>query len=89
MEHKELPNVDLGKTRINREIRVSSAAIFYGNNWFGDYYQLETFIFSHDSTIKTRMFIHFTTGREIPERYKELVKSFHRRISKILLKKYQ
>ena len=88
MEDKILPNVDLGKTQITDKIRVSSAAIFY-QELFGNFYQLETFIFSDDKRLKTRMFIHLTTaGEEIPEKYKELVARFHRRISKILLSQY-
>lgn len=85
---KKLPNIDLGKTQITDKIRVSSAAIFY-EEIFGSYYQLETFIFSDDKERQpTKMQIHCTTGVEIPQSKIDWVKTFHRRVSKMLLKKF-
>lgn len=82
-----LPNIDLGKTKITDKIRVSSAAIFY-ESWFGNYYQLETFIFSDDKEHqRTRQIIHFTTYTEIPEKQIDKVKKIHRYISDNLLNK--
>lgn len=85
---RDLPNVDLGKTQITDKIRVSSAAIFY-QEMFGDYYQLETWIFSDDERQKSRMVIHCTTGREIPQREKDKVSKIHKRIADNLLKIYK
>ena len=85
---KKLPNIDLGKTQITDKIRVSSAAIFY-EAYFGDYYQLETFIFSDDKERqKTRMIIHGTTGRVIPQKLIDKVKKIHEKISNNLLNKF-
>jgi len=85
---KMLPNIDLGKTQITPEIRVSSAAIFY-KSWFGDYYQLETFIFSDNNELqKSRQVIHGTCGREIPLRLQDKIKKIHAYISKNLCDKY-
>ncbi len=87
MERDKLPNINLGKTQITDKIRVSSAAIFY-EAWFGDYYQLETWIFSDDKELqRSRQVIHCTTGREIPERRVEEVKKVHRYISDNLKQK--
>jgi len=83
----KLPNIDLGKTQITDKIRVSSAAIFY-QEMFGDYYQVETWIFSDDERIKSKMQIHGTCGREIPQQLITHAQTFHRRISKMLIKKY-
>jgi hypothetical protein len=81
-------NVDLGKTQIADNVRVSSAAIFY-EMWFGDYYQYETWIFSKDERIKSRMFIWGTgNGIEISNKMKLITETGHRRISKIMLKKF-
>lgn len=82
-----LPNIDLGKTQITDKIRVSSAAIYNDGNWFGAYYQIETWIFSEDERIKSKMQIHDTCGREIPDSLINHAKTFHRRISKMLIKK--
>jgi hypothetical protein len=82
-------NIDMGKTRINDDVRVSSAAIFY-NEMFGSFYQLETWVFSENKqVIKSRMFIHETVSPYLDtvESRKWLVDNFHRRISNILSKK--
>lgn len=49
-------NFNIASTVINKDVRVSTAAIFY-SEWFGDRYQLETIVFS---TVKGgfRMKIH-------------------------------
>lgn len=80
-------NIDLGKTQITESIRVSSAAIFY-DEWFGKRYQIETWIFSDDKRLKSRMFLHFSHhDKNIPQKHKDLVTRFHNRISKILKSK--
>lgn len=83
-----MENVDLGKTRITDKIRVSSAAIYYGNAFFGSYYQLETFIFSDDERQKSRQIIHYTTS-SVTENDKERIAIIHTRISNGLLAKFQ
>ena len=56
-----MKNFNIASTVINDKIRVSTAAIFYESTFFGDYYQVETFIFSGDKTlIETRQIIHGT-----------------------------
>jgi hypothetical protein len=83
-----MKSIDLGKTKITDSIRVSSAAILYDENWFGDYYQYETWIFSDDPKIKSRMFIWGTSsGGKLWDKLVERTKTGHRRISKIMLNK--
>lgn len=90
MTETRLPNIDLGKTKITDKVRVSSAAIFY-KEYFGDFYQLETWVFSEDKKVQeSKQVIHGTTfGTEIPEKLIEKTKTFHRRASKLLIKKLQ
>ena len=38
-------NFNIASTIIDDNYRVSTAAIFYEENWFGDYWQLETWVF--------------------------------------------
>ena len=45
-------NKNLASTIITNKIRVSTAAIYY-DEWFGERWQIETFIFSEDERIKT------------------------------------
>jgi hypothetical protein len=84
-----LPNIYLGKTQITDKIRVSSAAIFY-EEWFGKYYQLETWIFSDDKERQqSRMVIHGTTcGITITQKEKIKVQKVHKYISDNLIKKF-
>lgn len=85
---KIIRNIDLGKTQLNEKMRVSSAAIFYENSFFGDYYQYETWIFSDNPLYKSRMFIWGTShGDKIFDKYKGLTMRAHARISKIMLEK--
>jgi hypothetical protein len=84
-----MESINLGKTQITKKIRVSSAAIFYEGNWFGNYYQYETFIFSDDPGFKTRMWIWGSSqGNKLSDKKVEITKTGHRRISKIMLNKY-
>jgi hypothetical protein len=84
-----MENKNIGATKITDKIRVSTAAIAYIGNWFGDYYQYETFIFSGDPNFKTRMFIWGTSGGdELSKKYCELSERAHRRISKIMMGKF-
>lgn len=86
----KLVNIDLGKTAITDKVRVSSAAIFYEGNWFGDYYQLETWIFSEDKTIqKSVMVIHGTCGRTIPQSLIAKTKKVHGYLVTNMLKKFK
>lgn len=80
-----MENVNMGNTQITDKIRVSSAAIFYGGNWFGSYFQYETFIFSDDPSFKTRMFIWGAGGGVIEDKMKALTERAHKRVSKIML----
>ena len=43
-------NFNIRSTVINDNIRVSTASIYYENSFFGDYYQLETFIFKKEGS---------------------------------------
>lgn len=45
-------NKNLASTIITDKIRVSTAAIYY-DEWFGERWQIETFIFSKDERVKT------------------------------------
>lgn len=48
MERFELrKNFNIASTVINENVRVSTAAIFY-DEWFGERYQLETWVFIKD-----------------------------------------
>ena len=80
-------NIDLGKTQITDLIRVSSAAIYY-EEMFGSFYQIETWIFSDDERVKSRMFIHCTPPPrlEYVESKRWLVNNFHRRVANLLRK---
>ena len=66
LELTELFNLDknfnIRSTVINDNIRVSTAAIFYESSFFGDYYQLETFIFKKEG--KSLMKIHNVSDTE-------------------------
>lgn len=80
-------NLDLGKTAITDKVRVSSAAIFYENNFFRNYYQLETFIFSDDERQKTRMIIHYTCS-EVTEQDRIFVAKVHNYVSRNMISKF-
>jgi hypothetical protein len=82
------PNLNLGKTQITDKIRVSSAAIFY-ENWFGVYYQYETWIFSTDPIQKSVMVIHGTCGGDIDEKMVVKTQHIHERMANNLLKKFK
>lgn len=43
-------NFNIRSTVINNNIRVSTASIYYRSSFFGDYYQLETFIFKKEGS---------------------------------------
>lgn len=45
---KGIKNFNIRSTVINDNIRVSTAAIFYDDWFFGEYFQLETFIFKKE-----------------------------------------
>lgn len=79
MENK-LPNIDLGKTQITDNVRVSSAAIYY-DEWFGERYQLETFIFSNDKRIRTTQIIHKSIMPSYLDNYKDEITKIHNYIS--------
>ena len=81
-------NKDLGKTQITPLVRVSSAAIWYEHE---NRYQVETWVFSDDPFSPSRMFIHGSSHGDILEDEDSLVvraKTFHRRASNMLLKKF-
>lgn len=57
-------NHNIASTQITEDIRVSTAAIYY-DEWFGERWQIETFIFSNNKTLqKTRMIIHGSESNE-------------------------
>lgn len=83
-----MKNQDLGKTQISDTVRVSSAAVFY-EEWFGAYWQYETFIFSKDPLIKSRQVIHGTCSIETgSKKLTEITKKVHGYIANNLLKSY-
>lgn len=88
METKTPKNQDLGKTQITDKIRVSSAAIYY-NEWEGERYQYETWIFSSDERQKSTQAIHgssFIFDGEMDENMVEKTKEIHTHISNNMLK---
>jgi hypothetical protein len=56
---KRPQNIDLGKASITDQVRVSSAAI-YSEAHFGNYWQVETWIFSNDPRQRSTQVIHGT-----------------------------
>lgn len=81
-------NIDLGKTKITDDIRVSSAAIFMSAH-FGEYTQYETWVFSDDENQKTHQIIHGTNfGHTISGARKAETIKVHYYISQNLLKKF-
>jgi hypothetical protein len=60
-----MKNENLAHTQITDTIRVSTASIFYEAH-FGNYLQVETFIFSKDERISTQQIIHGTCSAEYP-----------------------
>lgn len=84
-----MKNIDLGKTQITEQVRVSSAAIFYESPFFGDYYQFETFIFSEDKCVqKSRQIIHGTTWNMNQNFLLERTKKVHTYVSNNLKIKF-
>lgn len=80
-------NFNIASTIITDKIRVSSAAIFY-EEFFGNYYLLETWIFSDDPTIKSRQIIHGTTGIfPVSQKEKDNVVKVHNYVAGNLKKK--
>lgn len=83
-----MKNEDLGKTQITDKIRVSSAAIFY-EEWFGKYYQIETWIFSTDPRIKSTMVIHGTCSHLESSKLVDTCKKVHGYMANNLLSKFK
>lgn len=84
-----MKNIDLGKTQITEQVRVSSAAIFYKSPFFGDYYQFETFIFSEDKGVqKSRQIIHGTTWNINHNFLLQQTKKVHAYVSNNLTRKF-
>lgn len=54
---KQNKNFNIASTVINENVRVSTAAIFYESDFFGNYYQLETWVFTKDHK-NSKMKIH-------------------------------
>lgn len=78
---ERVQNIDLGKTRISDVVRVSSAAIWYEAH-FGNYFQLETWIFSEDKSVqKSHQVIHGTCGKNIPQSLIDKTKKVHQQIA--------
>lgn len=86
---RKLSNVNLGKTQITPEIRVSSAAIFY-EEWFGNYYQYETWVFSENKELqRSVMVIHGTSGEMMPESMIKKTQKVHQYIANNLINKFK
>lgn len=68
-------NFNIASTIIDDNYRVSTAAIFYEENWFGDYWQLETWVFvkGHKGS---KVKIHNVPRNEYGIRY---CKEFHKK----------
>lgn len=84
---------NLASTVITDKIRVSTAAIYY-DEWFGERWQIETFIFSSDERIRTRMIIHGSDSFEdnVIESKGSIIEKaikIHNYISSNLLKKLE
>jgi len=79
-------NVNIASTIITDKVRVSSAIIYY-NEWFGEYYQYETWIFSKDERIKSRMKIYGTSTCGNNAKLIERATALHNRLSEILTNK--
>lgn len=77
---------DLGKTQISDNIRVSSAAIFY-EAWFGNYFQVETWIFSENPLIKSKQIIHGTCNEYLNYKLVAKCEKVHDYISNNLIAK--
>lgn len=76
-------NFNIASTTINENVRVSTASIFYENEWFGSYYQMETFIFRNDG-IRGNMKIHNVPCNDNGIDY---CKRFHNKVVYMLNKK--
>ncbi len=61
--HAPSGDVRLPKTQITDKIRVSSAAIHYPHDAFGERWQFETWIFSDDPRQCSRHVIHGSASR--------------------------
>jgi hypothetical protein len=83
-------NINIKTTYLTDKARVSSAAILLVAE-FGLYTQYETFIFSDDPLIPTRLIsIHATNGgHELCSKNVEKTKKIHDYIVKDLIKKYK
>lgn len=58
-----MKNFNIASTIINEDIRISSAAIFYESFFFGNYFQIETFIFSNNKDVlRSKQIIHCTVS---------------------------
>lgn len=79
-----MKNQNIASTIITDKVRVSSAIIYYENHSFGDYYQYETWIFSTDERIKSRMKIYGTSSWPDNKKLIERATALHNRLSLIL-----
>ena len=79
-------NFNIASTEISPQIRVSSAAIWYGHE---NRYQVETFVFSKSEEQPTRQFIHGSMiGEDGIDYLTEYAQTFHRRIVLKLRKRF-
>jgi hypothetical protein len=80
-------NQNIASTVITDKVRVSTAIIYYPNEFFGDYYQYETWIFSKDERVKPVMKIYGTSGSSDNDRLINRATALHNRVSRILNRK--
>lgn len=85
-------NIDLGKTQITPDIRVSSAAL-YRADLPGPYWLVETWVFSNDTAQRNVQVIHGTCSAldgKPPRRYLcDEARRVHGHISDNLLKRFR
>lgn len=73
-------NKNIASTIISDTVRVSSATIFY-ENWFGNYYQYETLVFSKDERVPFSQEIHGTNGSDDCESMLAITNQYHNKKS--------
>lgn len=82
-----MKNQNIAGTIITDKVRVSTAIIYYANEFFGDYYQYETWIFSKDERVKSVMKIYGISGSGDNIKLIDRATALHNRIARILTNK--
>lgn len=76
---------NIASTKVCDGVRVSSAAIYYNEFW-GQRWQFETWIFSDRPEVKSHQFIH-GNGESGDKRFEARAKRCHRRLLRLLQNK--